>query len=194
MYKLNVTSDFSSAHKLKGYEGPTLECDKCGAEMQLRTGRFGKYFACTSEECPNTRKLLKDGTPAPPKMDPVPMPELRCEKVDDHYVLRDGASGIFLAASQFPKHRETRSPLVEELLPHKDEIDPKYSFLLDAPAEDPEGNKTIVRFSRKSKEQYIMTEKDGKATGWQAHYTNGKWVPNKSTAGTGGKKQTAKKA
>jgi len=34
--------------KLKGYEGPTLECDKCGSQMQLKTGRFGKYFGCTN--------------------------------------------------------------------------------------------------------------------------------------------------
>ena len=62
-------------------------------------------------------------------MDPVPMPELQCEKVDDHYVLRDGASGLFLAASGFPKNRETRAPKVKEILPHQAEIDPKYAFL-----------------------------------------------------------------
>jgi hypothetical protein len=61
------------------------------------------------------------------------MPELACEKVEDHYVLRDGAAGLFLAASQFPRHRETRAPLLRELLPHREEIDPKYSFLFDAP-------------------------------------------------------------
>ncbi|MDQ2075577.1 type I DNA topoisomerase [Marinimicrobium sp. ABcell2] len=164
--------------KLKGYEGPTLECDKCGSEMQLKTGRFGKYFGCTNSECKNTRKLLKSGEAAPPKMDPVPMPELSCVKVDDHYVLRDGASGLFLAASQFPKNRETRAPLVEELLPHKDEIDPKYRFLFSAPTKDPDGNKTLVRFSRKTKEQYVQSEVDGKATGWKAFYKNGKWVTN----------------
>lgn len=162
--------------KIKGYDGPVLECDKCGAEMQLKTGRFGKYFDCTNEQCSNTRKLLKNGEPAPPKMDPVPMPELTCTKVDDYYLLRDGASGVFLAASQFPKHRETRSPLVEELLPHKEEIDPKHHYLLKAPTEDPEGNKAVIRFSRKSKEQYVISEKDGKPTGWQAHYKDGKWV------------------
>ena len=37
------------AFKIKGYEGPTLACDKCGSEMQLRTGRFGKYFGCTGK-------------------------------------------------------------------------------------------------------------------------------------------------
>jgi DNA topoisomerase-1 len=162
--------------KIKGYEGPTLECDKCGWEMQLKTGRFGKYFGCTNPDCGNTRKLLKNGEPAPPKMDPVPMPELKCEKVDDYYLLRDGAAGIFLAASQFPKHRETRSPLVEELKTHADEIPEKYQYLLKAPAEDPDGNKAVVRFSRKNKEQYVMTEKDGKPTGWQAHFRNGRWT------------------
>lgn len=163
--------------RIKGYDGPTLECDKCGSEMQLKTGRFGKYFGCTNEDCKNTRKLLKSGEPAPPKMDPVPMPELRCQKVDDTYVLRDGASGLFLAASKFPKNRETRPPLVMEIKPHRDEIDPKYAFLMEAPEKDPEGNPTVIRYSRKTKEQYVMSEKDGKATGWSAWYENGRWVP-----------------
>lgn len=163
--------------KIKGYDGPILECDKCGHDMQLKSGRFGKYFGCSNEDCKNTRKLLRNGEPAPPKMDPVPMPELACQKVDDHYVLRDGASGLFLAASKFPRNRETRAPLVSEILPHKDELDPKYSFLLSAPTEDDDGNPTQIRYSRKTKEQYLLTEKDGKATGWKAFYEGGRWVP-----------------
>ncbi len=163
------------SYKLKGYEGPTLDCDKCGSQMQLKTGRFGKYFGCTNTECKNTRKLLKSGEAAPPKVDPIVMADLRCEKVDDHYVLRDGAAGLFLAASQFPKNRETRAPLVAELLPYKKQIDPKYHFLLSAPVTDPDGNKAIIRFSRKTKEQYVQTEVEGKATGWKAFYEGGKW-------------------
>lgn len=161
--------------KIKGYEGPTLECDKCGAEMQLKSGRFGKYFGCTNSECKNTRKLLRSGEVAPPKIDPIPMPELACQKVDDHYVLRDGASGLFLAASQFPKNRETRPPLVRELKAHARELPEKYHFLLEAPSEDPDGRPAQVRFSRKTKSQYVMTDEDGKATGWKALYENGKW-------------------
>ena len=161
--------------KIKGYDGPTLECDKCGAEMQLKSGRFGKYFGCTNPECKNTRKLLKSGEAAPPKMDPVPMPELKCLKVEDHYILRDGASGLFLAASQFPKNRETRAPLVSELLPHQAEIDSKYHYLLDAPRQDPDGNPAIIRYSRKTKQQYVMSEQAGKSTGWSATFEEGKW-------------------
>jgi DNA topoisomerase-1 len=162
-------------YKIKGYDGPTLECDKCSHEMQLKTGRFGKYFGCTNSECKNTRKLLRSGEPAPPKMDPVQMPELICDKVEDHYVLRDGAAGLFLAASQFPKHRETRAPRVAELLPHRAEIDPKYTFLFEAPTQDTDGNLAQIRYSRKTKEQYVMTEEDGKATGWKAFYDGGRW-------------------
>ena len=172
---------------IKGYEGPVLDCDKCSSEMQLKTGRFGKYFGCTGENsegepCKNTRKLLRSGQAAPPKADPIAMPELRCIKVDDHYVLRDGASGIFLAASQFPRHRETRAPTVNELLPYKERIDGKYQFLLIAPSADPEGNESVVRYSRKTKEQYVRSESDGKPTGWSAFYVNGKWVPSQKGA------------
>ena len=190
--------------RIKGYDGPTLECDKCGSEMQLKTGRFGKYFGCTNTECKNTRKLLRSGEPAPPKMDPIPMPELPCQKVDDTYVLRDGASGLFLAASQFPKNRETRPPMVLEIKPHADELDPKYAYILEAPERDPEGNPTTVRYSRKTQEQYVASEKDGKATGWQAWYRDGRWVPQEkgssgsqakggSTRKTAAKKTAAKK-
>lgn len=163
-------------YRIKGYEGPSLDCDKCGSQMQLKTGRFGKFFGCTNSECKNTRKLLKNGEAAPPKMDPVKMPELKCEKVNDTYILRDGASGLFLAASQFPKNRETRAPLVIELIPHRDEIDPKYHFLCDAPQKDPQGRAAVVRYSRKTKEQYVQTEVDGKPTGWRAFYDGNKWT------------------
>jgi DNA topoisomerase-1 len=160
--------------KIKGYEGPTLDCEKCGAEMQLKTGRFGKYFGCTA--CKNTRKLLRNGEAAPPRVDPIVMPELACIKVEDHYVLRDGARGLFLAASKYPRNRETRAVLVSELLPHADELDAKFIHLLKAPQADPDGVPAVVRWSVKTKEHYVRSEVDGKQTNWQAWYRGGEWV------------------
>lgn len=192
--------------KIKGYDGPIIECDKCGSDMQLKSGRFGKYMGCSNEACKNTRKLLRNGEVAPPKVPAIDMPHLKCEKTDDHYVLRDGAAGIFLAASQFPKHRETRAPLVAELHEVKDLLDEKYRYLADAPMADTDGNPAQVRFARKTKEQYVMTEVEKKATGWQAHYEGGKWkesgsvktAATKSTsnakAKTAAKKTAVKKA
>jgi DNA topoisomerase-1 len=167
----------SGTFKLKGYDGPIIECDKCQSNMELKNGRFGKYFGCSNESCKNTRKLLRNGEAAPPKEDPVFLPELECENSDAHFVLRDGASGIFLAASTFPKSRETRAPLVAELARFRDRISPKFYYLADAPQQDPDGNPTIVRYSRKTKQQYVMSEDDKqKATGWSAWYQSGKWL------------------
>ncbi|MDP2560206.1 type I DNA topoisomerase [Psychrobium sp. 1_MG-2023] len=175
--------------KIKGYDGPIIECDRCSHDMELKNGRFGKYFACTNvDECKNTRKLLKSGEVAPPKEDPVHLPELECEKSEAYFVLRDGASGIFLAAHTFPKARETRAPQVAELHRFRERISPKFYYLADAPQQDPEGNLAIVRYSRKNKEQYVMTEIEKKATGWTAHYENGKWVEHQK------QKRTPKKA
>ncbi|WP_312663817.1 type I DNA topoisomerase [Pantoea sp. CTOTU49201] len=161
--------------RIKGYDGPIVECEKCGSEMHLKMGRFGKYMACTNDECKNTRKILRNGDVAPPKEDPVPLPELQCEKSDAYFVLRDGAAGVFLAANTFPKSRETRAPLVEELQRFADRLPEKLKYLSEAPAADPDGNKTMVRFSRKTKQQYVSSEKDGKATGWSMFYIDGKW-------------------
>lgn len=161
--------------RIKGYDGPVLECDRCGSDMQLKTGRFGKYFDCTNSECKNTRKLLKNGQPAPPKEDPVPFPELPCEDSNAHFVLRDGASGVFLSANTFPRSRETRAVKVSELKRFKGRIPSKFHYLAEAPEKDDDGNEAIVRYSRKNKEQYVITEVNGKATGWQAFYRDGKW-------------------
>lgn len=184
-------------YRIKGYDGPLIQCDKCEADMHLKTGRFGKYFDCSNSDCKNTRKLLRSGEAAPPKMDPIPMPELVCEKVDDHYILRDGAAGLFLAASKFPRNRETRAPLLAEILPHKAALDPKYAFLLSAPVKDRDGNPSIVRYSRKTKEQYVMSEVEKKASGWRATYVGGKWVeeiPVKKVAKKATKKAVKKPA
>jgi len=169
--------------KLKGYDGPTIPCDKCGAPMQLRTGRFGKYFGCTKyPECSNTRKLLRSGQPAPPKAKPVPMPELPCTKGPGHFVLRDGAVGVFLAASTYPRVRETRAPLVADLVRHRSELDPKFLILADAPERDPAGNPVLIRFSRKTREHYLASEQDDEPTGWTAWLIDGKWVPRDTAA------------
>ncbi|MBS6027633.1 MAG: type I DNA topoisomerase, partial [Haemophilus pittmaniae] len=163
--------------KIKGYDGPIVECDKCGADMHLKLGRFGKYMGCTS--CDNTRKILKNGEVSPPKEEPVHFPELKCEKSDAYFVLRDGASGVFMSAHNFPKSRETRPAKVAELALYRDRLPEKLRYLADAPQKDPEGNEAIIRFSRKEKHQYVTSEKNGKATKWIVDYLDGKWVERK---------------
>lgn len=160
--------------KIKGYDGPIVECDKCGADMHLKLGRFGKYMGCTN--CDNTRKILKNGEVAPPREEPIPFPELRCEKADAYFVLRDSAVGVFMSAHNFPKVRESRPAKVSELAQYRDRLPEKLQYLADAPLTDPDGNPAIISFSRKEKRQYVTSEKNGKKTKWIMDYVDGKWV------------------
>lgn len=152
--------------------GPVIACEKCGHDMVLKEGRFGRYMLCTNEACKNTRKILKNGDVAPPREDAVDLPELPCDKnPESHYVLRDGATGIFLAAHDFPKVRETRPVKVIELKRFIDRISPKFYYLANGPEYDPNGNPAEVRFSRKLKEQYLSSvNPEGKQTKWAAYY------------------------
>ncbi|AKC32070.1 type I DNA topoisomerase [Candidatus Pantoea carbekii] len=163
------------AFLIERYDIYCLKCDKCTANMYPKIGPFGKYIACSNKTCKNTRKIFQNGEIAPPRENPVPLPELKCTKSDAYFILRNSEKGIFLAAHNFPKSRETRSPLVEELRTYSDRLPEKLKYLAEAPLTDPEGNKTLVRYSRKNKQQYIASEKNGKKTNWSMFYIDGKW-------------------
>lgn len=94
-------------------------------------------------------------------------------------MLRDGAAGVFLAANTFRNRVKRVRHWWKSFIASDDRLPEKLRYLADAPQQDPEGNKTMVRFSRKTKQQYVSSEKDGKATGWSAFYVDGKWVEGK---------------
>ena len=171
--------------KIKGYDGPTLSCHKCGSEMQLKTGRFGKYFGCINDNCGTTRALQRNGEPKPIMMEPITT-DIPCKKFEDFYLLRDSMKGLFLAASKYPKNRETRAPSVSEFIQVANEVllvaceyldDPmKHVYLLEAPMQDVDGNPYIIRYNKAEDIHYLASEKDAKKTGNTAIYNGEKWV------------------
>jgi len=172
--------------KIKGYDGPTLSCHKCGSEMQLKTGRFGKYFGCMNDNCGATRALQRNGEPKPLVMEPIST-EIPCIKFEDTYLLRDSMKGLFFAASKYPKNRETRAPSVEEfnkVVTEETLLDAckyledqaKHTHLLDAPKRDIDGNPYIIRYNKAEDTHYLASEKDGKKTGNTASHNGDKWV------------------
>ena len=172
--------------KIKGYDGPTLSCHKCGSEMQLKTGRFGKYFGCMNDNCGATRALQRNGEPKPIVMEPITT-EIPCIKFEDIYLLRDSMKGLFLAASKYPKNRETRAPSVEEFnqaVTEETLLDAckyledqgKHTHLLDAPKKDIDGNTYVIRYNKVEDTHYLASEKDGKKTGNTATHNGDKWV------------------
>ena len=143
--------------------------------MELKLGRFGKYFACQSDSCTATRQLMKNGELKPVFMDPIKLESLRCEKCDDFYLLRDSLKGLFLAASQFPKNRETRAITVNELKPVTDKLPEKYSHFAKAPEIDDDGDDLVVRFNKKSGDHLLSAEHKGKKKKYFYFFNGSSW-------------------
>ena len=77
-------------------------CDKCGAPMVVKVGRFGVFLACSAyPECQNTRELeeTESDTDAEPES---------CENCGKPMVVKRGRFGQFLACSGYPDCKTTR--------------------------------------------------------------------------------------
>ena len=86
-------------------EEPTDEvCDKCNSPMVIKTGRFGRFLACSAfPECRNTKQLGSDGAKAAPD---EPIDEV-CDKCGNAMVIKTGRFGKFVSCSTYPKCRNT---------------------------------------------------------------------------------------
>jgi DNA topoisomerase-1 len=83
-------------------------CEKCGASMVVKTGRFGKFLACSNyPQCKNTKRISPAKEAGPARGKPIPTGE-NCEKCGAPLVYRKGRFGSFIACSNYPKCRYTR--------------------------------------------------------------------------------------
>ena len=95
-------------------EETDIICDKCGARMVVKNGRFGKFAACPNyPECKNTKQLAKDGKSAKEDKAPTPAPGMTCEKCGGPMVVRTGRYGSFFACAAYPKCAYTKQPASE---------------------------------------------------------------------------------
>jgi len=99
------------------------KCEKCGKEMILRKGRWGKFLACSGyPECSNTRSVKAGGGDSRAQKRPAPRKKSSarkkkaggkpsgetCEKCGKEMVWRKGKLGKFLACSGYPECRNIR--------------------------------------------------------------------------------------
>jgi DNA topoisomerase-1 len=88
------------------------KCGKCGSPMVIRTGRHGRFMACSAyPKCKNTRNIEQPGEPGgTPTARPGPEPtNEKCGKCGSPMVIRTGRRGRFMACSAYPKCRNTRN-------------------------------------------------------------------------------------
>ncbi|HXW07316.1 MAG TPA: type I DNA topoisomerase [Vicinamibacterales bacterium] len=83
---------------------PTEEvCDKCGATMVIKAGKFGLFLACSAyPDCENTRELEKPEAGAEGDIDEA------CENCGRPMVVKRGRFGQFLACTGYPECKTTR--------------------------------------------------------------------------------------
>ena len=90
------------------------KCDKCGANMLIKTGRYGKFLACSAyPECKNIKKMTGE------KINQEENPDLQklkekyrnetCDKCGAEMVVRNGRYGPFLACSAYPKCKNIKN-------------------------------------------------------------------------------------
>ena len=88
-------------------EIPTdIECDKCGAPMVIKEGRYGQFLSCSGyPECKNAKdfKRAEDGEIiVGKKTDPEICDDIECDKCGAPMVIKEGRYGQFLSCSRYP--------------------------------------------------------------------------------------------
>ena len=82
------------------------KCDKCGSNMIVKWGRYGRFLGCASyPECQSIKPLNADDTPI---AEPEPT-DTACEKCGEPMVVRVSRAGAkFLSCSGYPKCKNAK--------------------------------------------------------------------------------------
>ncbi len=112
--ELDAASKAGRADVSVPLEESDVICDKCGAKMVYKSGRFGRFLACPSyPECKNTKALNKDGSVAEPKKKELELADFKCELCGADVVIRNGRFGSFYACSNYPVCKFTKQKVAD---------------------------------------------------------------------------------
>ena len=79
------------------------KCEKCGGDMVVKSGRYGKFLACEKyPECRNTRQII-EGEKGSVEVKEVKMLDEKCPQCGSQMAMRNGRYGSFIACSGYPK-------------------------------------------------------------------------------------------
>jgi DNA topoisomerase-1 len=82
------------------------KCLKCGSEMVIKVGPYGKYIQCTNQECKYSEPYVE--------MDKYYIPE---DVAKEGYVLKRSKFGMFWAHPQYPEVKKTLPLLLKDVCP-----------------------------------------------------------------------------
>ena len=89
-------------------EQTDIICDKCGAKMIIRQGRYGRFAAFPNDpECKNSKPIDKDCKELV-KEETAEKTDLVCERCGKEVLKRKGRYGEFYACSDYPRCKYTK--------------------------------------------------------------------------------------
>ncbi len=90
-------------------ETTDMICDKCGAQMIVKNGRFGKFAACPNyPTCKNTKPLDAAPESEGEKKKEALLTDMVCEQCGAPMIQRTGRYGTFYACSAYPACKFTK--------------------------------------------------------------------------------------
>lgn len=91
-------------------------CEKCGAKMVVKLGRFGKFLSCTKfPECKGMKSLAADED-LEKILENHEKPE-KCDKCGEDMELKRGKYGLFWACKKYPDCKSAKPLLLKEKCP-----------------------------------------------------------------------------
>ncbi len=113
----NLTNKYNEINKkdIMPEETSNEKCDKCGANMVIKTGRYGKFLACSGfPDCKNIKSLNKSKEISPEKNEEIKKLEEKyngekCEKCGADMAIKNGKFGPFLACTAYPNCKNIKN-------------------------------------------------------------------------------------
>ncbi|MEK7188927.1 MAG: type I DNA topoisomerase [Patescibacteria group bacterium] len=98
-FKKNLMEKTETLSKKDLTEEATDEkCDKCGKPMIIKTGRYGRFLACTGfPDCKNTKPINGNGEPEEPETT-----DEKCPECGAAMQVKHGKFGKFLGCTKYP--------------------------------------------------------------------------------------------
>lgn len=85
-------------------------CEKCGAKMVIKMGRYGKFYACSEfPKCKNAQPIEKEMTEEESKEEENLLAKEKCEKCGNNMEIKEGRFGKYLACKNYPNCKFTKS-------------------------------------------------------------------------------------
>jgi DNA topoisomerase-1 len=118
-FHANLENKYQAINKkdLMPEEKSNEVCDKCGAAMIVKTGRYGKFLACSAfPDCKNIKSMPGTDRDKNGQADIQEIEELKekykaevCEKCGSPMAIKVGKFGPFLACTAYPKCKNLKN-------------------------------------------------------------------------------------